>query len=201
MSALAAKAQQETIKSRTPAKKARIEHTSPESPLDNLTVLIDAPRGRRPVEKSADAFRSIGEAAAELGLKTHVLRFWETKFSQIRPMKRTDNRRFYRPEDMQALRVIQKLLHEDGMTIRGAKKYLASHSIETILQNESKPMTSSNIAAGKSVRDLQHAVREAVEGGAFRKMEKTDDSTERLGRLLTDLTDLKSRLDEVRKVS
>ena len=57
--------------------------------------------------KSAEAFRTIGEAATELGLKTHVLRFWETKFDNLRPMKRPDGRRYYRPEDMELLRQLQ----------------------------------------------------------------------------------------------
>ena len=75
-------------------------------------------------DKSADAFRTIGEAAAELGLKTHVLRFWETKFDNLRPMKRPDGRRFYRPDDMELLRKLQNLLHVQGLTIRGAVKAL-----------------------------------------------------------------------------
>src|ERR1700754_100950 len=75
-------------------------------------------------DKSADAFRTIGEAAAELGLKTHVLRFWETKFDNLRPMKRPDGRRFYRPDDMELLRRLQNLLHVQGLTIRGALKAL-----------------------------------------------------------------------------
>src|SRR5690348_17491045 len=74
--------------------------------------------------KSADAFRTIGEAAAELGLKTHVLRFWETKFDNLKPMKRPDGRRYYRPDDMEMLRKLQNLLHVQGLTIRGAVKAL-----------------------------------------------------------------------------
>ena len=80
--------------------------------------------------KSADAFRTIGEAASELGLKTHVLRFWETKFDNLRPMKRPDGRRFYRPEDMEVLRKLQNLLHVQGLTIRGALKAIDSDAAE-----------------------------------------------------------------------
>jgi DNA-binding transcriptional MerR regulator len=78
--------------------------------------------------KSPTAFRTIGEAAAELGVAQHVLRFWETRFPQLQPMKRGGNRRYYRPADMALLRQIHRLLHEDGMTIKGAQKLLAKRA-------------------------------------------------------------------------
>lgn len=74
--------------------------------------------------KSAEAFRTISEVAEELGVPQHVLRFWETKFSAVRPMKRAGNRRYYRPEDLALLRVVNKLLYVDGYTIRGVQKLL-----------------------------------------------------------------------------
>ncbi len=96
--------------------------------LDSVLECADAERVEAVSEdlyaKSADAFRTIGEAATELGLKTHVLRFWETKFDNLRPMKRADGRRYYRPDDMEMLRRLQNLLHVQGMTIRGAIKAL-----------------------------------------------------------------------------
>jgi DNA-binding transcriptional MerR regulator len=72
--------------------------------------------------KGPDAFRTISEAADELGAPQHVLRFWETKFSFIRPMKRAGGRRFYRPQDILVLRGVQRLLHEEGYTIKGVQK-------------------------------------------------------------------------------
>jgi DNA-binding transcriptional MerR regulator len=78
----------------------------------------------RRVGKSATAFRTIGEVATELGLPQHVLRFWESKFPQIRPMKRGGGRRYYRPEDIVLLRRIRFLLYDDGYTIRGVQKLL-----------------------------------------------------------------------------
>ena len=72
--------------------------------------------------KSSDAFRNIGEVADELGIPKHVLRFWEVKFPQIKPMKRGGGRRYYRPEDVELLRGIRVLLHEEGFTIRGVQK-------------------------------------------------------------------------------
>ena len=79
-----------------------------------------SPRGG----KSAEAFRTISEAAGELELPQHVLRFWDTKFPNIRPLKRGGGRRYYRPEDLLLLRRIRDLLYEDGYTIRGVQKLL-----------------------------------------------------------------------------
>ena len=76
--------------------------------------------------KSADAFRTISEVADWLDTPTHVLRFWESKFSQIKPVKRAGGRRYYRPQDMLLIGGIKKLLHHDGLTIKGAQKYCAN---------------------------------------------------------------------------
>lgn len=72
--------------------------------------------------KSPEAFRTISEASDEIGVPQHVLRFWETKFSFIRPMKRAGGRRFYRPQDIAVLATVRRLLHEDGYTIKGVQK-------------------------------------------------------------------------------
>jgi DNA-binding transcriptional MerR regulator len=74
------------------------------------------------VAKGPEAFRSISEAADELGVPQHVLRFWETKFSFIRPMKRAGGRRFYRPYDIAVLAEVRRLLHQEGYTIKGVQK-------------------------------------------------------------------------------
>ncbi|MFV0472726.1 MAG: MerR family transcriptional regulator [Pikeienuella sp.] len=75
-------------------------------------------------EKSADAFRTISEVAELLDTPAHVLRFWESKFAQIKPMKRGGGRRYYRPEDVALLKGIRELLYEDGLTIKGVQKVL-----------------------------------------------------------------------------
>src|SRR5882672_1749163 len=75
-------------------------------------------------EKSREAFRTISEVAVELELPQHVLRFWESKFPQIRPMKRGGGRRYYRPEDLELLRRIRALLYDSGYTIKGVQKIL-----------------------------------------------------------------------------
>ena len=84
------------------------------------------------MNKSAEAFRTIGEVADELQIPKHVLRFWEGRFPQIRPMKRGGGRRYYRPEDMELLRGIRALLHAEGYTIRGVQKILREHGVEQV---------------------------------------------------------------------
>ncbi len=76
------------------------------------------------VIKSPDAFRTIREVSEELDVPQHVLRFWETKFNQVRPLKRGGGRRYYRPEDIDLLRRIRSLLYADGYTIRGVQKLM-----------------------------------------------------------------------------
>ena len=84
-------------------------------------------------EKSADAFRTITEVADLLDVQQHVLRFWETKFSQIKPMKRAGGRRYYRPEDVRLLDAIRVLLHEEGYTIRGVQKILRENGVKAVI--------------------------------------------------------------------
>lgn len=72
--------------------------------------------------KSPNAFRTISEAADEVGAPQHVLRFWETKFPFITPLKRAGGRRFYRPQDVVLLKAVKRLLHEDGLTIKGVQR-------------------------------------------------------------------------------
>ncbi|MEP1745263.1 MerR family transcriptional regulator [Ascidiaceihabitans sp.] len=81
------------------------------------------------MSKSADAFRTISEVADWLGVQTHVLRFWESKFTQVKPVKRAGGRRYYRPVDMLLLGGIRKLLHDDGLTIKGVQKVLREKGI------------------------------------------------------------------------
>jgi DNA-binding transcriptional MerR regulator len=78
----------------------------------------------RPSGKSEHAFRTIGELATDLGIPQHILRYWETRFPQLRPLQRAGNRRYYRPADVALARRIHKLLNEDGYTIRGVQQLL-----------------------------------------------------------------------------
>jgi DNA-binding transcriptional MerR regulator len=84
------------------------------------------------MDKSPDAFRTISEVADWLGVPTHVLRFWESRFNQIKPVKRAGGRRYYRPADMALLGGIKQLLHEDGLTIRGVQKVLREQGVKHV---------------------------------------------------------------------
>jgi len=84
-------------------------------------------------QKSAQAFRTISEVAELLAVPAHVLRFWETRFSQIQPVKRGGGRRYYRPEDINLLRGIQDLLHVQGMTIKGVQKVLKERGLKHVV--------------------------------------------------------------------
>ena len=95
---------------------------------------------RRRNGKSDSAFRTISEVASELDLPQHVLRFWESKFPQIRPMKRGGGRRYYRPEDIDLLRGIRDLLYKDGYTIKGVQKLLHETGAKAMLAaQEARP--------------------------------------------------------------
>jgi DNA-binding transcriptional MerR regulator len=87
-------------------------------------MAVSVQTAERRIEKSAQAFRTISEVASELDVPQHVLRFWESKFSQVRPLKRGGGRRYYRPEDIDLLRRIRTLLYEDGYTIKGVQRLL-----------------------------------------------------------------------------
>jgi DNA-binding transcriptional MerR regulator len=84
-------------------------------------------------DKAADAFRTISEAADELGLEQHVLRFWETRFTQIKPLKRGGGRRYYRPDDVDFLRGLKHLLHEQRFTIKGVQKIIKDQGVKAVI--------------------------------------------------------------------
>jgi DNA-binding transcriptional MerR regulator len=94
------------------------------------------PSSARRQAKSAAAFRTISEVASELAVPQHVLRFWESKFSQIRPLKRGGGRRYYRPEDVTLLRRIRQCLYEDGYTIKGVQRLLREGQLKPPEQPE-----------------------------------------------------------------
>jgi DNA-binding transcriptional MerR regulator len=83
-------------------------------------------------DKAPDAFRTISEAADDLGLPQHVLRFWETRFSQIKPLKRGGGRRYYRPDDVEFLRGLKHLLHAERYTIKGVQKIIKEQGIKAV---------------------------------------------------------------------
>lgn len=104
------------------------------------------------MDKSPDAFRTISEVAEWLGVQTHVLRFWESKFSQVKPVKRAGGRRYYRPTDMLLLGGIKKLLHDDGMTIKGVQKLLREEGVSHV-SSFSQPLETGAEAAEEAVSE------------------------------------------------
>jgi DNA-binding transcriptional MerR regulator len=84
------------------------------------------------LDKAPDAFRTISEVADDLDVPQHVLRFWETRFTQIKPMKRSGGRRYYRPDDVNLLRGIRRLLYGEGYTIRGVQRILREHGVKSV---------------------------------------------------------------------
>jgi DNA-binding transcriptional MerR regulator len=135
------------------------------------------PAARR-LEKSSSAFRTISEVAQDLDVPQHVLRFWETRFTQIRPLKRGGGRRYYRPEDVALLRLIRELLYDEGYTIKGVQKLMREGALkQRLAQLEAEQMAEPEPAA-------------IPEAGP-----QTDDAMrQRLQAVLTELESLRDRL-------
>lgn len=95
-------------------------------------VIASEPRDERGGDKRPGAFRTISEVADELDMPQHVLRFWESRFAQIKPVKRAGGRRYYRPEDVDLVRGIRRLLHGQGYTIKGAQRVLRERGIRFV---------------------------------------------------------------------
>jgi len=127
--------------------------------------------------KSPDAFRTISEAAEEVGAPQHVLRFWETKFSFVAPVKRAGGRRFYRPQDIAVLKAVRRLLHDDGLTIRGVQRLHKEQGLKKLVGAEAAAL----IEDGETFA--------AIETG---RAEHAD-----LQGVLADLEQAKARLDAV----
>jgi DNA-binding transcriptional MerR regulator len=137
--------------------------------------------------KGAAAFRTIGEVADDLDLPAHVLRFWESKFAQLKPLKRRGGRRYYRPEDVTLLRRIRQCLYQDGYTIRGVQKLLGADAGE--------PAAAPGPAAGPSLFPLDSGA-DPTAGGGERPSPKIP--THRL-RLRPPKPETKAALEEIRR--
>lgn len=114
------------------------------------------------VNKSKAAFRTIAEVADELGVGTHVLRFWETKFSQIKPLKRSGGRRYYRPDDLELLSRIKELLHDKRYTIEGVQKLFKQKGIKAFLGEKIQEdfFSEEDIVADNNENDFSYLVSE-----------------------------------------
>src|SRR3982751_5091590 len=116
---------------------------------------LDRHRGRvgsRTLDKSPDAFRTISEVADDLDLPQHVLRFWETRFTQIKPLKRGGGRRYYRPQDVELIKGIRHMLYDQGYTIKGVQKLLRDNGNQFLVA-----IGSGNLAAVEAISQRKQA--------------------------------------------
>lgn len=114
--------------------------------------------------KGPNAFRTISEAADQVGVPQHVLRFWETKFAFIAPIKRAGGRRFYRPQDLQTLKAVKRLLHDEGFTIKGVQKLHKDGGLGRLLgEAPSLADLGSQVAAPSLTRDVERLRRVLAE--------------------------------------
>ena len=127
--------------------------------------------------KSADAYRTISEAGEEAGLPAHVLRFWESKFTQIKPVKRAGGRRLYRPHDISLIKGLKHLLYEEGYTIKGAQKYLKDHGVAGVvaLADGAAVIPASPVEASPQLADDAVPAETAPPSQALQPVEIRDD--------------------------
>ena len=137
--------------------------------------------------KSPEAFRTISEVSKDLSLPQHVLRFWETKFTQIKPIKRGGGRRYYRPEDIELLKGIKYLLYNDGYTIRGVQKVIKENGAKKII---SKPRQNNDFTLHKDGR------KSTTQGEISSQGSITDNKRKKLMTVLNDLVELKRKINQ-----
>ncbi|WP_343345371.1 MerR family transcriptional regulator [Sphingomicrobium sp. XHP0239] len=124
----------------------------------------------RATSKDSGAFRTIGELSEEIGVAQHILRYWETKFPQLTPLKRAGNRRYYRPADVETARAIDRLVNREGYTLKGAQKALrtlsdepdaANHAPTAPVDHADAPAPAVDVAALRALRNRIAAALEA----------------------------------------
>ena len=162
------------------------------------------------MDKSPDAFRTISEAADELNLPQHVLRFWETRFATIKPLKRGGGRRYYRPEDVLLLKGIRHLLYDQGFTIKGVQRILKDRGIRHVIAiGEGKPIEAlpspeEDFEADEDVADFAAEAHEtpvtAPKRRLFQPAGMSAADRDRLEGVLRELLDCKRLLDRAREV-
>ena len=136
--------------------------------------------------KSPEAFRTISEVSKDLALPQHVLRFWETKFVQIKPIKRGGGRRYYRPEDVRLLKGIKSLLYNDGYTIRGVQKVIKENGTKKLLKSNDE---------NKIFTETQKDNNEPLLQSNLSKHSMNDSKRRQLMNVLDGLMQLKNKLD------
>ena len=150
------------------------------------------------MDKSPDAFRTISEAAEELDLPQHVLRFWETRFATIKPLKRGGGRRYYRPEDVMLLRGIRHLLYDQGFTIKGVQRIIKDQGPRYVIA----------VGEGKGLDEILPMIEEAEEAGDEAEFEEAvmlaspaldQESRDKLSEVLRELLECKRLLERARE--
>ena len=150
------------------------------------------------MDKSPDAFRTISEAAEELDLPQHVLRFWETRFATIKPLKRGGGRRYYRPDDVLLLRGIRHLLYDQGFTIKGVQRILKDQGSRYVIA----------VGEGKSIEDILPMIEEAEAAGDEAVIEEAvmlaspsmdAESRDKLSNVMRELLECKRILERARE--
>ena len=136
--------------------------------------------------KSPEAFRTISEVSKDLSLPQHVLRFWETKFVQIKPIKRGGGRRYYRPEDVKLLKGIKSLLYNDGYTIRGVQKVIKENGTKKLLTIQ---------AENKVFTEIRKDNNDHFEQQSYPQYSINDSKRKKLKNVLDDLVQLRKKLD------
>ena len=138
--------------------------------------------------KSKSAFKTIAEVAEEIGVATHVLRFWETKFKEISPMKTTGGRRYYRPDDVELIRLIKDFLYNKRYTIEGVQRLFKEHGAKAFLNGDiQKDFFEDNLS---SKEDVPTVVEEKI----IEIAKLSDTEREKLTRLKNDLLSIKDTL-------
>lgn len=152
------------------------------------------------MDKSPDAFRTISEAAEELDLPQHVLRFWETRFATIKPLKRGGGRRYYRPEDVMLLKGIRHLLYDQGFTIKGVQRILKDQGSRYVIAvGEGKPIEEI-LPMLEAIEDAEaEALIEAPEPVAPGAVGLEHADREKLSAVLRELLDCKRILERARE--
>ncbi|MCF6293158.1 MAG: MerR family transcriptional regulator [Robiginitomaculum sp.] len=143
-------------------------------------------------KKKQYAYRTIGEASTVIGVPAHVLRFWETKFSQIRPMKKGGGRRYYRPEDVQLLSGIRVFLYEKDFSIKRLQEYLLKEGVDKVsIPTKNKPMPASNSETPVKIKTTATKLKS--------ESKKTDNRDEVLRHALSSLTNARDILSTTLK--
>ena len=157
------------------------------------------------MEKSPEAFRTIREVAEAMALPQHVLRFWETRFPQIRPLKRAGGRRYYRPDDVERLRLIKRLLYDEGYTIKGVQKLFRDQGARALTNGAFDAGTAFDAAASSEFAlSVEPDPVSATEAAASKERRQTATTlgrggSSRLGLAPEDLAELRDSLEHIRQ--